>query len=478
MTSATTKASPFDNVANEVLDLIFSSIPSLDNSYVTYENDGSLRKIHQIIALMHVSRQFRFAILQHKVWHGIQFDFIRLATIFNDDEYDQHFYPTTTNLKSFHRCTDLPARVLKLCNVLFCDPYFREGIKRKTEWGFASLDVLFAAIAYIPTFMGSAHRVRLALEGIDVAVPRLIECRNLVELEVFGQRQCSLDLDHFRHLKSLKILKITLPEHCVGSLEDLEGLEEFYLDETHANLIRDPQSIFPMSSAETLTRMVLRSVYIDNETSLKMFKSLKHLSTQRWPFHIPLAHLIRDLPSSLCSLEAIVRPGDEIFEDTDSEDEDECIALLDCLCLAHLKKIRLSIVLMLRRDDEESWFEYIDDCMDVVTNVVKKLKLLEEVEIVGGLDLERIHILGQLPNLRRLRWFPGADKFINGVGSQDPTRQVVEVFERMDRKLELVDIKVGSKVRDMAVDPDSDEPSAYAESYDAGSSDEQSSDEE
>jgi hypothetical protein len=55
MTSATTKASPFNNVANEVLDLIFSSIPSLDDSYVTYENDGSLRKIHQIIALMHVT---------------------------------------------------------------------------------------------------------------------------------------------------------------------------------------------------------------------------------------------------------------------------------------------------------------------------------------------------------------------------------------------------------------------------------------
>jgi hypothetical protein len=122
---------------------------------------------------------------------------------------------------------------------------------------------------------------------------------------------------------------------------------------------------------------------------------------------------------------------------------------------------------MLRRDDEEGWFDYIDDCMEVVTKMVKKLKLLEEVEIGGGLDLGRIHILGQLPNLRRLRWFPGTDKCITGVGSRDPTRQVVEVFERMDRKLELVDIKVGSATiaRDIGVEPDPDEESANAEFY-------------
>jgi hypothetical protein len=92
MTSGTRKPSAFDNVPNEVLNLIISSIPLVDDfSPISYETDGSTRRIHQILALMHVSRQFRFAILQHEVWLGLHFEFEVLAFSTREDYYDQLF---------------------------------------------------------------------------------------------------------------------------------------------------------------------------------------------------------------------------------------------------------------------------------------------------------------------------------------------------------------------------------------------------
>jgi hypothetical protein len=259
-TSATIKGSSFDNVPNEVLDLIISFIPGLNDSFITYQKNGSSRKIHQIIALMHVSRQFRFAMLQHKVWRDINFNFNLLVATASEDDY-RRFFPSTAESEPV---ANLAARTTRLCNILFSDPYFREGIKKKTDWAFGSLEVLFAVIGNVPTFTESVQDVVLELDGIDVAIPRLFGCKNLARLEILGTNQRSMDMDHIgRFLPSLKILEITLPSQFSGSLKRVQGLEEFslncngaYLDlETGA--IVDHQSLLPIASTKTLTCLCL-----------------------------------------------------------------------------------------------------------------------------------------------------------------------------------------------------------------------------
>jgi hypothetical protein len=446
-TSATTKASSFDSVPNEVLDLIVSSIP-LDGHYVRYKNDGSSRKVHQIIALMHVSRQFRFVMLQHKVWRKSNFNFNELVATASDRDYKQ-FYPTTTNSKVVPPLTNIRARTTRFCNLLFSNPYFREGIKNKTDWTFGSLEVLFSVIAYLPIFTEFAHTVILNLEALEVATPLLFQCNALVHLNVLARNQRNIVLDDIgRFLPSLKILKITLPAHFTGSLKGLGELEEFSLNASlpwFEKYIFDERLVLPIASAKTLTRMHLLGVVFRADASLKMFTSLKHLSTEGDPTDADLANLIYDLPVGLRSLASSV----DTAEWMEGEPPHERYELVDCPCLAHLKKICLSV-------DCEPGYEgeilsnYIDDCMQLVTKMVDNMQLLEEVELYGGFDIERIHVLGQLPNLRRLEWIIRADlewivpeeQYEKCMGDQDLTSRVIEIFTRMGKEMESMTIKV------------------------------------
>jgi hypothetical protein len=59
--------------------------------------------------------------------------------------------------------------------------------------------------------------------------------------------------------------------------------------------------------------------------------------------------------------------------------------------------------------DEAFESYYIDNCMKVVTKMVENMKFLEDVELWGGLDVRRVHVLGQLQNLKRLRWVIAED---------------------------------------------------------------------
>jgi F-box domain len=452
MTSTATKPSPFDNVPNEVFNLILSFIP-MKEKFSAKNDDGSSHKIHQILALMHVSRQFRYAMLQHKVWHDVEFEFEDLATAADDDyTYFNQFYPTTVSAFDADVAhTNLPARIANLCNALFHDSYFRQCINKKTDWSFASLDVLFAVLAYLPSFTNSAQAVVLDLEGIDVAIPRLRDCKNLVRLEIRADSQPSLNLSSIsRFLPSLKILEIHLPIEWTGSLEELSGLEEFLLNvpqggSWECSEMDFPESL-PLASANTLTRMNLRKCYFSGRVSLKMFESLKHLRTIESPVDDELADLINDLPVRLCSLASAVEiPCPRTRQELEEEgmEMEEQFQLLSCLCLAQLKTIELSMPCNRSVPDDESFVSYyVENCMKVVSKMVDKMPLLEEVELWGGLDMNGVHVLGRLQNLKKLRWIVSEDRYVKGMGSGDLTSQVVEIFTPMGKKVDSVIIEI------------------------------------
>jgi hypothetical protein len=447
MTSGTRKPSAFDNVPNEVLNLIISSIPLVEDfSYISYEKDGSSHQIHQILALMHVSRRFRFTMLQHSVWLDFKFEFEVLAVSTHDDYLDQLF-PTMGYLDEtssrFPSRTNLPARITKLLTLLFGDSNFTECLKRKTAWRFQSLEVLFAVLAHLPTFTKSARAVALELEGTDAALSRLRECEHLIHLDIEAELEASLNLDWIsRFLPSLKKLIIDFPSRWTGSLKGLEQLDE-YTAQIGSEIPLDGTSFLPISSAKTLTRMDLSRCYLEH-TSLKMFTSLKHLRAQHEPVDADLAELIKDLPVRLSSLETSVKIECPRALQIIGLELNERWILWDCWCLGHLKKICLGLhCVTLATNDDDFPAYYIDNSMEVVTKVVNKLQLLEDVEIWGGFDIEGVHVLGELQNLKRLRWVISKDRYSRkGKGSQDLTSQVIDRFRRMGKEVDSVTIEV------------------------------------
>jgi hypothetical protein len=195
MTSATSKANPFDKVPNELLDIIISFIP-LNKSF-SYKKDDATRAIHQIITLMHVSRQFRVAMIQHRVWHDIDFEFENLAAFpipYKNCKHLDQVFPTKSRETIYQPVSraNLPIRIRKLCESVFGDPFFREYIKTKTRWTFLSMEVIYIVLAYLPTFIESAHTVILNLDG-RMEICLLRKCKRLVRLNYLAQHNDILD---------------------------------------------------------------------------------------------------------------------------------------------------------------------------------------------------------------------------------------------------------------------------------------------
>jgi hypothetical protein len=457
MTSATATPNPFDTIPNEIIDLIVSFIlgDDADDRYVGYDKDGSSCQIHQIIALMHVSRQFRIAMLKHKIWRDLNFQFEDLGPI-NNELHCNQFYPITLYGRPNDPpgeptvCTNLPARISKLCHSLFHDPYFRESIEKKTEWRFASLEVLFQVLAHLPTFMESARTVILSLEGTELAIARLRECKSIDHLIVHALHEHSLNLDNIgRYLPWLKTLTVRLPDRWVGSWQYLEGLDDFTLDASFVSL--EPEEyehglVLPTSSAKTLTRMTLKNCHID-DGSLKKFTSLKHLRTERSPIADFLAEALQDLPTSLSSLHTSIDIECPLWlqyeaDNLGAADLETRLIMFDCPCFVHLTKICLGLYCESDVDDENFASYYIDNCMKAVTRMVSRLKLLEDVELWAGLDVERVHVLGQLQNLKRLDWVIPEDRYSKGTKSQDLTGDVVGIFRKMGKDVDSVTVEI------------------------------------
>lgn len=442
--ASTPKPSPFDNVPNELLSLIISFIP-LDGTF-SYKIDGSSRAIHQIIALMHVSRQFRVTILQHKVWHHIDFEFEDLAASTLGDFVNQLF-PTTWGTDEVPATRkNLPTRIMNLCHVLFSDSYFRECIKTKTEWKISSLEVLFAMLAHSPTFTESARFVFLDTEGIDIALSRMRECKSIVRLDVRGPNDRVLALDSFhRYFPLLKILRISLADDLTGSLADVEGLDEFTLDGSGIDNHLDLTELLPIASAETLSRLS----FIDFDCELygveclNWFTNLKYLHAKRMYSNTTLFSLMNPLPNCLVSLKvSMTVQSQSLYTPVLGAEFDLNLAFLNCLCVARLNTISLEIHCGGNDMCDDFASNYIGNCMQVVTGMVGKLRYLEDVEIWGGLDVGGVHILGQLQKLKRLRWVISEDRYVKGKGSQDLTSQVVEVFTQIGKEMESVKVEI------------------------------------
>jgi hypothetical protein len=208
------RTSPIERIPNETLAYIIYFIPM--NEFVQYCTDhGSERTIHQIIALLHVSRRFRQTKLRwDDIWHGRKLTFSSLTVP------TQNFYG---NL--------IRDRDVLLCQALLGDTEFLDCVKEKKDWMVESLEVLSTIIDYIPSFKQFADAVVLPFEEIRDAFQRLDSCEKVAFLGVLsGGSFWDLSVVE-RYLPQLRILKVVLHYRSFeGSFERLKNLESLSLN--------------------------------------------------------------------------------------------------------------------------------------------------------------------------------------------------------------------------------------------------------
>lgn len=252
-------------------------------------------------------------------------------------------------------------------------------------------------------------------------------------------------------LPQLKILYIDLPITFTGSLESLHNVEELSLrGETHSDDDGDNWTAFmPYASAKTLTRLSLDLGifgFLYESPELLEFSNLKHLTTKGASTHQNLVEFIKDLPFELESLESSVytRRGPRLlphFGIVASTDIDPDLLLFDCPCLKNLKAIELHILCLIgdgeNTDDFPSY--YVENCMEVVGEMVKKIRFVEEVEIWAGCDLDSApYLLSQLENLEYLTWNIPSQRYMQGMKEgQNPDEVFRNGFQERGKELDV-----------------------------------------
>jgi hypothetical protein len=392
------RTSPIERIPNETLAHIISFIPM--DEFVEYcTEDGSERTIHQIIALLHVSRRFRQTMFQRDdLWHDMKFTFSSLAV------------PTQDFYGDWVRDRDAP-----LCKALLGDTDFLDCIKEKKEWMFESMEVLSTIVDHVPSFKQSATTVVLRFDKIRDAFQRLDSCEKVTFLRV--QSGWSLwDLSAVeRYLPQLRILKVALHYGAFeGSFKRLANLESLAINGVDMNGNPLDLSILPFASATTLAELTFVCCAFFPDATLEDFTHLYHLhfiTPAGLPYDMDTVDLLDTVPSKLDCLTSSVRLYDGAWHPNDNDIGDMEILdgfsdLLDCACLTHLTALRLGMVSHGLRSDHPipNPGRYVDRCTVVVEKMVQNMQFLEDVEMWGGLDLDEVHLLTQLPKLKRLKW--------------------------------------------------------------------------
>jgi hypothetical protein len=179
--------------------------------------------------------------------------------------------------------------------------------------------------------------------------------------------------------------------------------------------------------------------------SLKSFTNLKHLITEDYPIGDGIGELIEEMTTELESLDTWI----EVLTSSRARElgvhetaMNKSWTLFDCLCLRNLKDIRLVMgcVMDVNLSDEAFPVElYIDVCMRILETMVDKLLFLEQVEIWGGIDIERIqHVLIRMPNLNGLKWIIPGDEFVRGADGVQEVYPILQgILENSGRAAEV-----------------------------------------
>ena len=415
--------SPFDRVPNELVEQILSLVP-LDE-LVQYDEDDEEHNVNQTLLLMQICHRFRRIMHERKFWREGDFQFESLLL-------QNQILPFSSQNSRL--------RLGRLCHALFNDSYFRSCLQIKSEWTFTTLESLFAVLTCIIPFQRNTRSVSLYLEETDAAISRLTTINNLIGLTAHCPSDSSLNLSNLANcLPHLKSLRLDFPLSLAGSLMQLTELEELSLQPTHSSEFAEDflsPSVLPTGSAEVLSRLSLTDCCFDDDVSLRLFTSLKHLTASRTGTNDRLDGLICDLPAMLVSLDTdVYLDGCEALRWSKTGDIpiDSQWPTLSSPCLRHLQKLCLYMFCGLGENALTSFPSsyYVDCCLMIIEQLTRDSISLEDVELWAGMDLERVHVLNSWRNLKSLKWIiPAGQGYIEGgyTWKQDLNAYVVNIF--------------------------------------------------
>lgn len=249
----------FDALPCEVLDLILSFIKmSYEVEYL--DEKGHLHTTSQPIALMHVCRTLRRAVLRAKFWHEYGFEFARLV-------WPPQFEERRLNF---------------LYKALFAEDDFLENLESKRDWTFSEPEIITDVLAAYPNFLSTVRRLRLDMTtDINFALRRVSSRNEITELNIAVWSSDYLDLSLIQCF-NVRHLDLEIPEHYYGELTDQSGLQSYKLHAVGRD-VKIPNGSLPLASADTLTFLHLKG-YVSPDFTLESFTNLDFLGYELSPY--------------------------------------------------------------------------------------------------------------------------------------------------------------------------------------------------
>ena len=229
-----------------------------------------------------------------------------------------------------------------------------------------------------------------------------------------------------------------------GSLSEIKGLEELALQcvggELNFGDLDEDEILVPIASQNTLTRLTLDDV--EDFCLIDQFPDLKHLKTALSPVGDELAAILENSVAKLESLDTQFIFQCPVRDPTCQIREQ--LPLLSCLCLSHLTTIHLSLLCTTFAPFVE---DYVDASMLVLAEMTSQLVHLEEVELFAGVDLDRVHYLNRLKNLKTLDWSVPTG-FNQGNDEEALNNHVRQLFEDVINKPDILIRVENRRLRD------------------------------
>jgi F-box domain len=432
MSSTLTAPSCIDTVTDEVLERVLSFIPRSVDVKCGGENP---RTLNQTLALMQVSRRFRRITQQSKLWLKPAFRFDSLI-------------PGRPSASS-------PLRCARLVETLFQDPYFKTCLERKCAW-FINSGALFSALRNITRIVDISSRLRLRVDPLSNAIPHLSLYQNLATLVIESSSQDDrLDLGSIpRALPRLKDLTIFLPANLEGSLRDLSKLESLALryGGFEGQL---SNSVLPLGSAKTLTRLFLDILQFEDDFALRDFASIRHFRTdlcvsivEDSDGGLPYVEFLRGTPWSLKSFKAKISMYDSadpeyglycLTHEIEPAERNKWLDLLLTPCFKNLLHISLDIDwenvvgFGISRSKEEDIYE--ERCEYILETMSTEWVLLEKIELRCAFVNE--HCVKRWENLKSLVWLVPSRDPLDSEDEWNRSR-VLEQFQEFVTKPEVI----------------------------------------
>jgi F-box domain len=378
------------DVPNEVLQMIFSSIPLQE--IVHYHDDtGKEKSVSQILILMSTCRRFREACYEIGFWLEPDFTFSSLLPQTDDSQLQV-------------------LREWSLITALLNDENIVRSFAQRSLWAFETAESMLLIIINIGLVYQNIQTIALdQLAEVDFALRKLQWLHHLTDLIIVCTSN-PIDLDAIakcRSLKRLGILEFQSVYECKGTLEHttLHRLSIAYLRDRHSLDNQFQIKLVAVDSASTITTLeVLNCSRISRRVQefepLKRFVNLTQI--EMLPLCEDFCELITTASCRLTTFAVMFElyHGDHLLD-----------KYVDMLAAPSLSQLETLYIYFVSRTPDVSFEKYIPLCTIILDAVVSHQQSLQYLELHSNIEISWCSHFLRLKNLESLEWIIPIDLF-------------------------------------------------------------------